>query len=649
MKSISSHGKLIEQLEERIAYLEETNRWHAFALDLLTSVTDIHGSTSKRQTPDSILQMSIRHLKRLERFEAMAFMAVNEEDSSFHLSAFDPETVQEEIQREIDIQVENGTFAWALNQNNAVIVRASKPGYSIILHVVATRARIRGMFVALVPGHYPSMSNTALDLLSIILNNTAHALESVALYHLISQQNETLERLVDKRTKQLAYQAGHDALTGLANRLMFLGHLDQALRQARTSQEKAAVLLLDLDQFKRINDTLGHAIGDQLLQMVSRRLSDMLEDSQRALPSTDICQKSVLARLGGDEFVLLLPGLEQEQDSVKMIRRLIETISRPFDIGDHEIFLSLSIGVAISPNDGSDAETILRNAETAMYHAKRHGRNNYQFYSVDMNSKALERLILENQLRHALDRNEFQLHYQPQIDLGTGQIVGVEALLRWPQPEIGMVSPMQFIPLAEETGLILPIGEWVLQTACRQMAELHKQGFSHLQVAINLSPYQFKERRLKELIDSILTQTGLPPLSLELELTESALMEDMKMAIEVLNGLRSLGVKISIDDFGTGYSSLNYLKTFPLDSLKIDKTFVHDMLIDSQNETIVSTMISLAHSLNLKVVAEGVEEEGHLAKLRKCKCDLIQGFLFSPAVPFEALQDILKDNKALPL
>ena len=436
---------------------------------------------------------------------------------------------------------------------------------------------------------------------------------------------------------ELEFQTNRDALTGLANRGLLRDRLSQAVSYAHRYEHPIWVLFVDLDRFKFVNDTLGHHAGDILLTAVSSRL-------QTAVRDTD-----TVARMGGDEFVLILPERTDAGLSTHIVQRIMEAIGQPLTIEGHEFFVSCSIGVAVYPADGDTPEQLIKHADIAMYRAKETGRNNFQFYTPAMNERALERLHIEGDLRNALEREEFMLHYQPQVDLRTGEIVGVEALIRWQHPELGMVPPVRFIGLAEENGLIVPIGAWVIRTACLQNKAWQLSGFGHLRMAVNLSARQFAQEDLVESISTSLRQAGLAPEYLEIELTESLVMADVDRAIGILRELNALGVKLSIDDFGTGYSSLSYLKRFPIDVLKIDRSFVNDITIDSDDAAIVSSIVSLAHSLRLQVIAEGVETEAQLNYLREHDCDQIQGYFFSRPVTAAAITAMLEEGKRLPV
>ncbi|MEN9478669.1 MAG: hypothetical protein RLZZ298_64 [Pseudomonadota bacterium] len=417
--------------------------------------------------------------------------------------------------------------------------------------------------------------------------------------------------------ERMRHIAQTDSLTGLPNRLTLQIRLAQLLPEARRHQWQLAVMFIDLDRFKIINDTLGHQVGDELLRDVAIRLS-------RVVRETDF-----VARLGGDEFVILLPAISGPADAAIIANKIIGALSSSILTGNHELHTSPSIGISIFPDDGSDGDTILKNADTAMYHAKSAGRNNYQFYAAEMNQTASERLDLEHKLRHAISRNELALCFQPQFSADGSHATGVEALIRWHHPTDGMISPIRFIPIAEETGLIVEIGEWVLRTACHEMKKWIDAGLKPVRVAVNVSARQLRRRDFCEVVAGVLAESGLPAELLELEITESSVMENPEEAIEILQRIGRMGVTLAIDDFGTGYSSLAYLKLFPIDHLKIDRSFVADIEVDLNDRAIAFGTIALAHSLGLNVIAEGVETEDQLELLRSNGCDEVQGYLFS--------------------
>ncbi len=426
------------------------------------------------------------------------------------------------------------------------------------------------------------------------------------------------------------HQAHYDLLTNLPNRTTFKDRLTVALAQTGRNRKMLGILFVDLDRFKTIVDTLGHTIGDKLLRGVAERLRASLEDGD------------TLARMGGDEFVILLSQINRADRAVRVAQRVLDAIKPPFHFDQHELHVTMSIGITLYPYDGEDADTLLRNADSALYRAKEQGRNNYQLYTPAMNARAFERLALENSLRRAVERKEFLLHYQPQVDMQTRTVMGIEALLRWQHPDLGLVYPAEFISIAEETGLITQLGEWVIRTACVQNKAWQKAGLPPMTVAVNLSARQFQQQDLVETVARILKETDLDPRWLEIEITEGIAMQNADYTNVLLRGLKSMGVKVALDDFGTGYSSLSYLKKFPIDTLKIDQSFVRDLTTDPNDAAIANAVIVLAHSLKLKVVAEGVETREQETYLREHHCDISQGFLFSNPLAASPLESLIR-------
>ncbi|HEY1147285.1 MAG TPA: EAL domain-containing protein [Pseudoduganella sp.] len=442
----------------------------------------------------------------------------------------------------------------------------------------------------------------------------------------------TGRKLAEQRIQHIAH---HDVLTGLPNRMLLQDRLSQAIAYANRSGHPLWVMLIDLDRFKFVNDSLGHKAGDLLLKTVATRLQSSVRESD------------TVARLSGDEFVAVLSEYPDESLSPVIIERVMKALAQPVMLEGKEFFVTCSIGVAVYEADGTPAERLIEHADIAMYSAKKQGRNCFQFYQPAMNEEAQERIRIESALRNALERNEFVLHYQPQVDLDSGRIVGMEALLRWQHPELGMVPPARFIGLAEETGLIVPIGAWVLRTACAQAKTWHEAGYEGLRVGVNLSARQFGQQNLVASIAAALAETGLPASALEIELTESLFMNDVTQAVSLLHELKALGVALAIDDFGTGYSSFSYLRNFPIDVLKIDRSFVSDIATDADDAAIVVSIIALAHNLQLRVIAEGVESEEQLEFLRRHGCDEMQGYYFSRPVAPPEFEQLLHEGKQL--
>jgi len=440
---------------------------------------------------------------------------------------------------------------------------------------------------------------------------------------------------------QIRYLAYYDALTKLPNRHLFDEQLQHSLSAAKRHDRLLAVLSLDLDQFKRINDSLGHNLGDELLQAVARRLEECVR-SEDAVARSDSAAFDRLARLGGDEFSIMLTDITQFHDAAKVAGRILAQFQQPFRLGKREVVVTTSAGIALFPTDGDTPEALIKNADTALHYAKEQGRNNYQFYSQDMNSTALEKLSMEALLRRALEHDQLILYYQPKVEANSGRIVGAEALVRWKHPELGIVAPNQFIPIAEEIGLIIPIGDWVLKTATLQAKAWQEEGFLPISVAVNIAGSHFRHGNLAESVGGALRGAGLDPRYLEVELTESMLMDNVEATIATLRNLKEMGITLAIDDFGTGYSSLAYLKRFPLDALKIDRSFIKDTPGDADDAALTTAIIGMAHSLHLKVVAEGIENQPQFDFLRDRGCDLIQGYLISRPVPPDDFRALMK-------
>jgi diguanylate cyclase (GGDEF)-like protein/PAS domain S-box-containing protein len=429
---------------------------------------------------------------------------------------------------------------------------------------------------------------------------------------------------------EMSHLAQHDSLTDLPNRLLFNDRLTQAISMAVRQDKQLAVMFVDLDQFKKINDSLGHGVGDKLLQSVAKRLIACVR------------RTDTVSRLGGDEFVVLLAQVEHEEDAAFSARKILRALAAPHSIDNKSLDMNASIGVSTYPSDGSDAETLVNKADTAMYEAKQQGRNTYQFFRRDMDVRVAERQLLEGDLRYALGRNEFVLHYQPKFNLQTGQITGVEALIRWVHPQRGMLSPAEFVPIAEECGLILPIGSWVLLEACKQAQAWRDSGLGIVPVAVNVSAAEFGDKDFLSGVRAVLIATGVKPANLELELTESVLMQDAESTVRTLGALKGMGVKLAIDDFGTGYSSFTYLRRFPVDALKLHQSFVHDITEDPGDATIVSAMINIGNSLKQRVIAEGVETRAQLKFLQRHGCGEGQGYYFSHPLAAEHAGKLLK-------
>ncbi len=453
----------------------------------------------------------------------------------------------------------------------------------------------------------------------------------------VSEYFKVMDELRDKENR-LAHLAHHDPLTGLANRLLFMDRLEHAIYKAQRTSQQLALFFIDLDRFKSINDSLGHQVGDILLKSFSERLSSAIR------------QVDTIARLGGDEFTLILDSVHASQDAALVAAKILDTLKEPFQANEHRFYMTASIGISFYPDDGLDAQTLLRNADAAMYRSKDEGRNTYHFYTEDMTTEALERVTMESNLRTALAQDQFVVYYQPQYDLFSGEMIGAEALVRWIHPELGFIGPNRFLPAAEETGLIIDIDQWVFANVCKQVALWSESDIelNNIRFAVNLSGGQLKHESLPAKVAQIIGETGCNPEHLELEITEGFVMHDPELSIRILGELRKQGIHLSIDDFGTGYSSLSYLKRLPINKLKIDQSFVRDIADDRDDEAIAKSIIALGHSMNLKVVAEGIEELEQEAFLKVEGCDMGQGYLYSPPVNVDSFEAILRERRKLP-
>ena len=462
--------------------------------------------------------------------------------------------------------------------------------------------------------------------ISAITDETGKVQQYAALIGDITKRKQDEERIL--------YQANYDSLTGLPNRTLFLDRLNMSLSRMKRGKGKLGLMFIDLDGFKLINDTLGHELGDLLLQEAAKRLNQCVR------------QGNTIARLGGDEFTVIMPDLEDPRDGSMVAQRILDTLAKPYNLAGHEAFISGSIGITVYPDDGDTASHLLRNADAAMYRAKEQGKANYQYFTADLNKEVKERLVLKNSLIKARQNDEFSLHYQPRLEIRSGLITSIEALMRWSNRDFGAISPAKFIPVMEETGMVMEIGEWVIRTACTQYQEWRGEGLAPLRVAVNLSARQLREPNFVSVVERVLKQTGADPEALEIEITESMLMSDSTNSVVALGTLHDMGIHISMDDFGTGYSSLNHLKRFPIDTIKIDGSFVADIESNPDEIEIIKAIITMGHSLNRRVAAEGVETEVQLSILREYECDEVQGYYLCPPKPAGALTAFLRKNSA---
>ncbi len=471
----------------------------------------------------------------------------------------------------------------------------------------------------------------------IVVVSIALGLLYVFLYLIVKHADKiisTQDQVRRENEDRVRYQAYHDSLTGLPNRVNFGERLGETITRAKRTKNLVGLLYFDLDRFKVVNDSLGHDAGDQLLRVVAKRIQDIARESD------------MVFRMGGDEFTVILENLRHAEDAARVAQRLIDSIAESIQLFDHRMTVTASIGIAIFPTDATDVDALVKGADAAMYRAKQAGRNTYATYTADLNIQAIERFTLETELQHALKNDEFMLYYQPKVSLPSGQIVGMEALLRWKNPRLGLLTPDKFLSILEDTRLIIPVGEWVIRTACQQNKLWQDAGLIHTRISVNVSASQFRDKSLVKIVREILNEAGLEPRFLELELTEDLLIEDTYGAIEMMNELKEIGVFLSIDDFGSGYSSLNYLNQFPVDILKIDRTFISNLMTERKDAEITHAIASLAHALNLGLIAEGVENEEQLEFLHSHGCDEAQGFLFSEPVPAEEFGRLLSAEES---
>ena len=571
------------------------------------------------QVISRVLEAVCTHL----RWDCGAFWRVEEGlaqcDATWHLPG-DPALDQfVRISRSLTYRSDEGALGRAWAGGEPTTVDTTSQHREFTREALAAQSNLRTCMV--VPTLLAGGGMTALELHSRGMQSGTDDESQESLRAIALQLAQYLHR--KQAEQQLRYVASHDALTGLSNRAALQRDLARAIKRSQRNQKRMAVMFLDIDRFKHINDTLGHGTGDAMIKACAQRLSAVLRDDD------------AVARFGGDEFVLVLENLSQASDAAVVADKVLACCAEPFVIDGRELHMSASIGVSVFPEDGNDGETLLKNADAAMYRAKDKGRGNYQFYAAQMNAQGTERLMLESGLRRAVERGELELHYQPKMDLLTQRIVGVEALMRWRHPVLGMVSPAQFIPIAEETGLIESMGRWALEAACRDAREWQERGLPPVQVAVNLSTRQLGSPTLLSDIAAVLQSNRLDPALLELEITESAMMKSPEHAASLLQQIRQLGVGLAIDDFGTGYSSLSYLKRFPLSTVKIDRSFVNDLSQDKDAQALTDGIITLAHGLRMKVVAEGVETAGQLDYLRARGCDEIQGYWLCKPLPAE--------------
>ncbi|MDH5762124.1 MAG: EAL domain-containing protein [Nitrospinota bacterium] len=609
---------------------------------------------------NSLFECTQRYLDGILKFRSAAFYLAENNENSFSLKYWEPAAREKLFRRHVASIIKKVGMNWVEDPERTYVYHDDASGTSLTLQPMATPNHFFGVFAGMYEdGLSPERSHEALSKVTLILQNLAQVMEGVTARNLIAQRAK--ENQADpsrpscfsgpegsatewtpagiQKSRALVRQHFHDILTELPNRELVEDRLNMALAHARYSGEKVAVLILDVDNFKRVNDFLGISSGDLLLKSLSKRIRKSLRE------------EDTLGRLGGDEFILLLPDIHLIQDIEYRVQKIMERVRGSFQLNGQEIHASCSVGISVYPDDGEDPPALVKMAKAAMCQAKEEGKDRYQFFKPFMLSKGYQQMNLEGALHKALGRGEFCLHFQPKMSIQSGAIQGMEALLRWNHPERGLIYPSEFIPLAEEMGLIQPIGEWVFLNACRQIKAWKRAGFPPISIAVNLSGYQVNQPHWISKVRSILDMTGVDPKYLELEITETVLMENSDVALSNLFQLHEMGFRISIDDFGTGYSSLSYLKRFPIHALKIDRSFIRGISERRQGTDAVITkaIVSLAQALNLKTVAEGVEQVQEKDYLRSIGCDDMQGYLFSKPLPVEQINYMFSRNLKNPV
>lgn len=640
----------LPDLLQSVEHMEHENQWYSSVFGMLRSPEPLQSAADFHISLKHLFEFTHRYLESIVHFRNMAFYLADEKTNTHYLKYWKPVSREALFRRQIASLIRQGSDENFSKAGRARIFYDDPSGSSLILQAIATPNYHFGVFAGMyeMDSHAES-SREKLNQVTTVLHNLAHILEGMAARNWLFRSHETGDAsssppLIGVPGREVSGIIGYpapsqrgpgmvpkkplyDFLTDLPSRALVEDRLSMALAHARYSREKVAVLILDVDNFKRMNDFMGFRTGDMLLKNLSRRIRKCLRE------------EDTLGRQGGDEFILLLPDIHLIQDIEYRVQKILKSTRGAFSFEGKEIYASCSVGIAVYPDDGEKATELVQKAKAAMCQAKEEGKDRYRFFKPFMLSKAYQQMSMENALRKALEREEFQLYFQPKMSLQTGRIQGMEALLRWNHPERGIISPADFIPLAEETGLIQPVGEWVLLNACRQIKKWKRAGFPPIRIAVNLSGYQVNQDQWIPQVRNILERTGVEPGSLEMEITETVLMDNSETALSNLQQLDEMGIRISIDDFGTGYSSLSYLKRFPIHALKIDQSFIRG-ISDRGKKTdavITKAIVSLAHALNLKTVAEGVERPEEKEYLRSIGCDDMQGYLLSKPLPVEQI------------
>jgi len=647
-----NHAKepgLIRNSNLSIEQIECENQWYSSVFEFLKSIETTRPDSFRDISLNPLFENTCRYLNHILRFRNAAFYLAEEQENDFTLEYWQPVSRESLFRRHIASLIKNREFDWRKEPDRSFVYFDDATGSSLILQTIATSNRCFGVFAGMhKESLLPDKSHEKLNQVSAVLQKLGQVLEGVITRSEPSKTNGAVNPgmsapLTNTQDLNAASSNGdtygpqglgvfhkqpfHDFVTELPSRALVEDRLNMALAHARYSGEKVAVLILDIDNFKRVNDFMGIPAGDMLLKNLSQRIRKSLRE------------EDTLGRQGGDEFIMLLPDIHLIQDIEFRVQKILDGIRGSFEFERQEIHASCSVGIAVYPDDAEDTAALIQKAKAAMCQAKEEGKDRHKFFKPFMLSKGYRQMNLENSLRKALDRDEFQLHFQPKMSIQTGKVEGMEALLRWNHPEGGLIYPSEFIPVAEEIGLIQPIGEWVLLNACQQIKAWKRAGFPPISIAVNLSGYQVNQSHWVSKVQTILERTGVDPKSLEMEITETVLMDNSDAALSNLRQLDEMGIRISIDDFGTGYSSLSYLKRFPIHALKIDQSFVRGIgkLGEGTNAVITKAIVSLARALNLKTVAEGVEQVHEKDYLESIGCDDMQGFLFSKPLPVEEI------------
>lgn len=643
-----------------IGQMECENQWYSSVFEFLKSIETTQRDSVRDISLNPLFENTCRYLNHILRFRNGAFYLTEEQENTFTLEYWQPVSRESLFRRHIASLIKISEFDWRREPDRSFVYYDKESGSSLFMQAIATSNHCFGVFAGMYEESLlPDKSPEKLNQVSAILQKLGQVLEGVSSRSEPSRINDPVkpESVAPTATESLnvasssedAYwpqgqgifhkQPFHDFVTELPSRVLVEDRLNMALAHARYSGEKVAVLILDIDNFKRVNDFMGIPAGDMLLKNLSQRIRKSLRE------------EDTLGRQGGDEFIMLLPDIHLIQDVEFRVQKILDGIRGSFEFEGQEIHASCSVGIAVYPDDAEDTAGLIQKAKAAMCQAKEEGKDRHKFFKPFMLSKGYRQMNLENSLRKALDRDEFQLHFQPKMSIQTGKVEGMEALLRWNHPEGGLIYPSEFVPVAEEIGLIQPIGEWVLLNACQQIKAWKRAGFPPISIAVNLSGYQVNQPHWISKVQTILERTGVDPEFLEMEITETVLMDNSDVALSNLRQLDEMGIRISIDDFGTGYSSLSYLKRFPIHALKIDQSFIHGIgnLGTGTDAVITKAIVSLAQALNLKTVAEGVEQVHEKAYLESIGCDDMQGYLFSKPLPVEQINYMFTRNLENPV